>query len=118
MQKHFLDLVVLRIEKTHYQVVHCANNQMDRNKARKGCIDMFVSFSKTMAKFGKVRIGVGLRVTKKNAAWMSFLLLFVLIFEMMWYLMVLCFWVIYAVCYGMYWCIRQLCRKLRKADTQ
>ena len=74
---------------------------------------MFVGLSKTFAKFGKFRIGAGLRLTKKNAPLMLFILMFVWVFQLMWYMMVLCFWLMYAVCYGIYWCIKKLVTALK-----
>ena len=69
---------------------------------------MFVSLSKTLARFGGLRLGLGLRLNKNNAAWMLFVLMFVYIFQAMWYMMILCGWLVYAVCYGVYWSIKKL----------
>ncbi len=69
---------------------------------------MFLSLSKTIAKIGGFRLGLGIRITKKNAAIMSFVLFFVLMFQLMWYMMVVCFWLMYAMFYGIYWCIRKV----------
>ena len=74
---------------------------------------MFVSLSKTFAKFGMFRIGAGMRITKKNAAWMLVIMMFVWMFQLMWCMMVLCFWLMYAVCYGIYWCIKKLVTALK-----
>lgn len=74
---------------------------------------MFIGLSKTFAKFGMFRIGAGMRLTKKNAAWMLVILMFVWMFQLCWYMMVLCFWLIYAVCYGIYWCIKKLVTALK-----
>ena len=38
----------------------------------------------------------------------SLIVMFVAMFQLMWYMMVLCGWIIYAVCYGTYWCIKKL----------
>ena len=76
---------------------------------------MFLSLSKTLAKFGGFRLGLGIRITKKNALVMSFVLLFVLMFQAMWYMMVVCFWLMYAVMYGMWQCVKLPFRLLRKA---
>lgn len=67
---------------------------------------MFVSFSKTLVKFGGFRIG--LRMTKKNSAWLLFLALFVWMFQLCWYMMVLCGWIIYAMIYAMVYGIKKL----------
>lgn len=61
---------------------------------------MFISFSQFSKKFGGLRFGLGVRVTKNNMIWMSLIALFVLMFKLCWYMMVLCFWLIYAVIYG------------------
>lgn len=69
---------------------------------------MYISFSKTVAKVGKLRIGAGLRVTKKNAIWMSFLVMFVSVVKLTWYMIIFCGWLIYAIYYGTHWCIKKL----------
>ena len=74
---------------------------------------MFLSLSKTLTKFGGFRFGVGMRLTKKNAWWMFFVLLFVYMFKAYWYMMIICLWLIYAICYGFYWCIKKLCQKIK-----
>lgn len=74
---------------------------------------MFIGLSKTFAKFGKFRIGAGLRITKKNMFWMSIIVMFVSLFQLCWYMMVLCFWLMYAFCYGIYWCIKKLVTALK-----
>lgn len=75
---------------------------------------MFVSLSKTLAKFGGFRLGLGLRLKKSNAIWMLFVLMFVYIFQAMWYMMILCGWLFYAVCYGVYWCIKKLIEVIKE----
>ncbi len=62
---------------------------------------MFVSFSKFTKKIGGIRFGLGLRITKNNAIWMSFVLMFVFMLQACWYMMLLCFWLVYAVVYAM-----------------
>ena len=57
---------------------------------------MFLSLSKTLARFGGFRLGVGIRMTKKNTIGALFLIMFISILKMMWYLMIVCFWMIYA----------------------
>ena len=69
---------------------------------------MFISFSKTIARFGGFRLGIGMRLNKKNAIWMSLIILFVAMFQLMWYMLILCGWLIYAVCYAIYWCIKKI----------
>ena len=60
---------------------------------------MFISLSHALSKFGRLHFGI--RLTSKNFLWMSFIMLFVAVFQMTWYMMVLCFWLVYAVCYGL-----------------
>lgn len=79
---------------------------------------MFLSFSKTLAKFGGFRIGAGIRMTKKNAVWMLFALLFILIFQMMWYMMIFVFWIIYAMIYGLVCIIKKLCQASKEKKQQ
>lgn len=69
---------------------------------------MFVGLSKTFARFGKIRIGAGMRITKSNAVWMLFIMMLVWIFQLTWYMIVLCFWLVYAVVYGTIWGIKKL----------
>jgi uncharacterized membrane protein YesL len=75
---------------------------------------MFISLSKTLAKCGGFRLGLGMRMTKKNSAWVLFILLFVWMFKLTWYMMVVCFWLFYAVCYGLIWCIKKPFQKLNQ----
>jgi hypothetical protein len=72
---------------------------------------MFISLSQALTKYGGLRIGAGLRITSKNAIWMLFVWLFVLCFKMMWYMMIVSFWCIYAICYGIVACIKALLPK-------
>lgn len=69
---------------------------------------MFISLSKTIGKVGGFRIGIGKRITSKNAWWMCLIICFVAMFQLMWYMMVLCFWLMYAMFYGMWWCCKKL----------
>lgn len=73
---------------------------------------MFFSFNKTIARFGGFRLGVGTRMTKKNAFLFFLVMLFVYIFKLMWYMMLLVGWLIYAMCYGMYWCIKKIANSI------
>ena len=68
---------------------------------------MFFSFSKTIARFGGFRLGLGIRITKKNAVWIALLTMFVAMFQLMWYSILLCGWLVYAMFYGIYWCIKK-----------
>lgn len=69
---------------------------------------MFIGFSKVLSKGSKFRIGAGIRLTKKNAPWLAIVLMFYWALKMMIFIMVLYAWLTYAVCYGMYWCIKKL----------
>lgn len=69
---------------------------------------MFIGFSKTIAKFGGFKLGVGMRLNKKNAIWVSMIALFVVMFKLMWYALVLCGWLMYAFFYCIYWCFKAL----------
>lgn len=82
-------------------------------KAKKGK-NMFISLSKTFARFGGFRLGFGMRLTKKNTVWMFFVLMFVWMLKLMWYMLILCFWLMYAIIYAMVWCIKALIRAIVK----
>ncbi len=69
---------------------------------------MFMTVSKTIGKVGGFRIGIGKRITSKNAWWLCIVLCFVVIFQIMWYMLVLSFWLCYAMLYGMWWCCKKL----------
>ena len=73
---------------------------------------MFISLSKTIGKFGGFRIGIGKRITSKNAWWMLLIICTVCIFQLMWYLLIVVFWLLYAMCYGIWWCIKKLIQKI------
>ena len=80
---------------------------------------MFISFSKTLARFGGFRLGIGIRLNKKNAIWLSLIVMFVAIFQLMWYMLLLYGWLIYAVCYGIYWCIKKIiCASSKKQNNK
>ena len=78
---------------------------------------MFISFSKTVARFGGFRLGFGMRLNKKNAVWAWLVLLFVGIFQLLWSMFVLCGWLIYAMFYGLYWCTKKLISALSKRQV-
>lgn len=73
---------------------------------------MFIGLGKMLGKF-KIRIGVGLRVTKNNIYWMLFIVMVVSMFRLMWYLLLLCFWAIYVMFYGFYVLIKWIVRKIK-----
>lgn len=72
---------------------------------------MFISFSKTVARFGGIRIGVGMRMSKKNApafivgALVYYMLYYTLL--LMWYMMLASFWLMYATVYGTIWMLKK-----------
>lgn len=68
---------------------------------------MFLSFSQTLARFGGFRLGLGLRLTKKNSIWILFIMMFVYIVRAMWYMGVLIFWLIYAMVYGITYAVKK-----------
>lgn len=79
---------------------------------------MFVSFSKTIAKFGGFRLRVGMRRNKKNGILMALIIMTVAMFKLVWYMMLLCGWLMYAICYGIYWCIKKLVGSLSKKSKE
>lgn len=80
-------------------------------------MNMFISFSKMMEKT-RLRFGVGLRITKKNAVWMWFVLMLYWVIALCWYTLVICFWMVYAVCYGFYALIKWIIKKIKGNKTQ
>lgn len=78
---------------------------------------MFVGFSKTIAKFGRFRLGIGIRMNKKNALWISLIIMFIAMFKLIWYMMILCGWLFYAICYGIIWCIKKIIKASRKKQS-
>jgi hypothetical protein len=71
---------------------------------------MFISFSKVLGK-SKFRLGAGFRVTKKNAAYMLFFLLFYWMLMLCFYMIAFCIWLVYAMGYGVYWCIKKILKR-------
>ena len=69
---------------------------------------MFISLSKTIGRVGGFRIGIGKRITAKNAWWMFLIMAFVYLGQFMWYMLVLMFWLMYAMCYGMWWLMKAM----------
>lgn len=74
---------------------------------------MFISFSKTLAKVGGFRLGFRKRITSKNLLWVSLLYLTVVMFQLMWYSMVLVAWLVYAFFYGVYLGIKYIIKFIR-----
>ena len=73
---------------------------------------MLVSFSNFAKKFGGVRFGLGLRITKRNALLMSFIIMFVCMLQACWYMMLICFWLVYIVLYGAVRLAKKIANKL------
>lgn len=69
---------------------------------------MFMTLSKTLGKVGGIRIGIGTRITSKNAWWACLIVFFISMFQLVWYMMVLSFWLMYATFYGFFWCCKKL----------
>jgi hypothetical protein len=69
---------------------------------------MFISFSKMITKVGGFRLGLGLRITKNNIIWMSFIIMFVCILQLCWYMMIMMFWMVYAIVYGMIYSVKKI----------
>ena len=61
---------------------------------------MFISLSKTVARFGGIRLGVGMRMSKKNAPAFIVGILTYYFGLFIWYIMLFCFWMIYVMIYG------------------
>ena len=75
---------------------------------------MFMSFSKTIAKVGGFRFGIRMRLTKSNALWYFLVLATVYTCQLVWYSMIVCLWVMYAIAYGIFQGIRKVFRLLSK----
>ena len=65
----------------------------------------------------KLRFNAGFRVTKQNAAYMLFFLLFYWLLVACIYMGVLCFWILYAIVYGIYWCIKKILKLGKNANN-
>ena len=81
-------------------------------------MNMFIGLSKTLARFGGFRLGVGMRLTKNNIIWMSFIVMFVYLLKATWYMMIICFWIVYALYYGMFHCCRELLKKFKNEQKK
>lgn len=69
---------------------------------------MFISLSKVFTKIGGLRFGLGIRITKSNFIWMSLLTCMVCMLQATAYMMVITFWLVYAMFYGYFWCTKKL----------
>lgn len=63
---------------------------------------MFIAISNTLKRAGGFRFAAGIRITKRNAWFMLFLLLFVYTIQFGWYLMIVTGWGMYWLFYGLY----------------
>ena len=63
---------------------------------------MFVSFSKRLKSMSGFRLGVGLRLTRRNCWYFLFLLVLVGCFYFCWYSVLACGWMLYGLFYGCY----------------
>lgn len=63
---------------------------------------MFISLSKTLARFGGIRLGVGMRMSKKNTPYLIIFASLMMLFKMMWYMMIVTFWLLYVALYGVF----------------
>lgn len=85
---------------------------------------MFVSFSKHLKSMGGFRLGVGLRLTRRNCWYFLFMLMLVGCFYICWYSVLACGWALYGLFYGIYLMfkysaigIKKLCESI-KSRTQ
>jgi hypothetical protein len=69
---------------------------------------VFISLSKTIAKFGGIRLGVGMRMSKKNAPAFIVGLLTYYTFLFIWYMILFTFWMMYAMIYGTVWVLKNM----------
>lgn len=81
---------------------------------------MFISLSSAIARFGGMRIGAGFRITRKNAWFGYLILMFIYMFQLMWYTMILAGWLLYLIYYGMFIGIRKFVYwiRARRASRQ
>ena len=63
---------------------------------------MFVSFSKRLKSMSGFRLGVGLRLTRRNCWYFLFVLVLVGCFYFCWYSVLACGWMLYGLFYGLY----------------
>ena len=63
---------------------------------------MFVSFSKRLKSMSGFRLGVGLRLTRRNCWYFLFVLVLVGCFYFCWYSVLACGWMLYGLFYGCY----------------
>lgn len=63
---------------------------------------MFVSFTKTLKRMSGFRLGVGVRVNKRNAPLWCCAMLFAGMFYLIWYMIIGAGWLLYFMCYAIY----------------
>ena len=69
---------------------------------------MFISLSKTLVRFGGVRLGIGTRVSKKNAPAFIVGILTYYMFMLVWYMILGTCWLMYAMIYGTFWILKKM----------
>lgn len=72
---------------------------------------MFVGFSKTLARFGGIRLSIGARMSKKTAPYLIIFVLFYYMFyyilALTWYILIASLWLTYAIIYGLVWILKK-----------
>ena len=76
---------------------------------------MFIAISRPIAKIGKTRINAGFRITKKNWYYMLIALFVYWMLMLCVYMVVFAGWCIYAICYGLWWCIKKIIKLISEA---
>ena len=71
-----------------------------------------------MAKYGILRLGLGIKITKNNAAFIWLVMIFLFLIKAIWYICVLYFWLIYAICYWSYRGIRAIYNSIKPAEQK
>lgn len=69
---------------------------------------MFISLSKTLARFGGIRLGVGMRMSKKNALAFIVGILTYYASLLVWYMIIFTFWMMYVMIYGTVWALKKM----------
>ena len=79
---------------------------------------MMVGFSKRLKRMGGFSIMSGVRITKRNAVWMFWVLMFLGMFWIMWKWLVLAGWMLYYVCLGLAWVFKKPIQKYKEASPK
>lgn len=69
---------------------------------------MFIGLSKTFLRFGGFRLGMGMRISKKNIGWAYLMFFVVWMFQLFWYCLVFTFWLMYAMFYFIFWLFKKV----------